>query len=312
MLVSMRNAALTVIAVAGCGSLGSSDNDLDVTGDAGGQALQCTAPLACPAPSGASKHTICGQLFDLENNARFGDTTTGTTCSTMTTSGPCSLTITAYDAISLASNPAFAAPLTHGAVYVDSCGRYRIEDIDVTAIGPFVALAIDDGAAPGPGGTTVTTAIATPKIGGGATDQLETWIVEKATTDQWAATGGPPLAAGVFVPVFRAHMLGTNADPFEPQSGVKVTLNGTPVTQYYFDAASLDRTIIDATAITTGANGTALIANALIQNGLAYSGTGGLGDAACRWPSQLGMAAPNVVFVEIFRPLSVIGMQCSL
>ncbi len=313
MLAAMRSAALTVIAFAGCEGLGSSGNDLDVT-DGGYQALQCTVPLACPAPSSGSKQTLCGQLFDLENNARFGDTTTGTLCAPNATSGPCSLAVTVYDAIAFGQNPVGTVPLAHDAPYIDSCGRYRIENIDVTGVVGFLALSVEDAAGPGPAGTTVQTAIVTPRYPGASTDQLEAWIANDATTTQWTATGGPALADGVFVPMFRAHMLGTpNTDPFEPQSGVTVTMNNNPVSQYYFDATSLDRTTVDPAAVTTGANGTALIANAMVQNGLAYSGTGGLADATnCRWPSQVGMALPNIVFVEIFRPTNLIPNQCSL
>jgi hypothetical protein len=302
-----------VIVAAGCGGLGSSGNDLDVT-DGGNQALQCTAPLACPAPSSGTKQTICGQLFDLENGARFGDTSVGTACTPNATSGPCSLVVTPYDAIAFGQNPVGTVPLAHDALYIDSCGRYRIENIDVNGVGPFLALSVDDAAGPGPAGTTVQTAVVTRTYPGAATGQLEAWVASSATTTQWTATGGPALADGVFVPVFRAHMLGTpNTDPFEPQSGVTVMRNDNPVSQYYFDAASIERTTIDPAAVTTGANGTALIANAMIAESLAYSGMGGLADPTnCRWPSQVGMALPNIVFVEIFRPTNLIPNQCSL
>jgi hypothetical protein len=310
MLVSMRCALLVIVVASACGGSIAREGGDDGT-DAAANAYQCSAPVACPAPS-SGKQTICGQLYDLQTNAKLGDTSVGTACST-TTTGPCSLAITAYDALAFGQNPASVAPLQTGSVEIDSCGRFRVTDITITGISPFVALVIDDAAGRGPTGTTVTTAIATPKIADTATAELEAWIVTQSTTAQWAASGGPALSAGVFVPLFRAHNLGTpDTDPFEPQAGVTVTKNGFPISQFYFEPELLDRTTIAPVATTTGVNGTALIANAMVAEGVAYGGSGGFTDAACRWQPHVGMSLPGVVFVQIFRPLSVVGQQCSL
>lgn len=92
-----------------------------------------------------------------------------------------------------------------------------------------------------------------------------------------------------------------------------LTKTGNVVPQYYFAAEALDRTTIDTAAVTTGVNGAALIANANPNEGLVYGGTGGLSDpASCRWEPHLGMSLPGIVFIQIFRPLDVIGQQCPL
>ncbi|HEX2686995.1 MAG TPA: hypothetical protein VHN14_10275, partial [Kofleriaceae bacterium] len=113
----------------------------------------CAARLACPPPA-AGKQTICGQIYDFENDQPFAQAgATGASCAPGATTGPCSLAIKAYDAVAFAMTGGGA--LTTGAVYVDDCGRYRVPDI-AQPIGPFVALAIDDAdaAKAGPLGTT--------------------------------------------------------------------------------------------------------------------------------------------------------------
>lgn len=273
--------------------------------------LQCSTPLSCPAPSSSSKQTICGQLYDLTTNQSLGGSV-GHKCNQVTTDGPCSLGIEAYDAIAFGTNPVTSAPLAHGAVDIDSCGRFRISDVDVTSIGPFVALAVDDVAQPGPAGTTVSVVVATPRSGGTATDGVEAWVVSESTTTLWSSSGGPPLAGGVFVPMFRAHKLGTlQTDPRQPQSGVTFSTVAT-VEDYYFAAASMDRTTIDTTAVATGANGTALVVGASITDAVVYGGTGGLDAAKCRWEMHAAMTVPNSVFVQIFRPADVLGETCPL
>ena len=305
---------IAVVASACGGSAARTGDDDGVATDAGSEALLCSSQLACPAPSSGSKQTICGELYDLETDAALSDGVVGTPCTTTIASGACSLAIEAYDALAFSSNPATAVPLAHGSVELDSCGRYRVTDIEVTGIGPFVALAFDDAAGRGPAGTTVTTVISTPKIAGNATDQVEAWIVKESTTTQWTASGGPPLSGGLFVPLFRAHALDTPAtDPFAPQPGVTLTKAGYVIPQYYFAADAVDRTTIDTTAATTGANGAALIPNAVAAEGVIYAGAGGLADpTSCRWHPHVGMSLPNVVFVQIFRPLDVIGYQCPM
>jgi hypothetical protein len=309
-MVSMRMSLVMLIVASACTDPVATSDDGDHIDDV---PLQCSSPVPCPAPSSSWKQTICGQLHDFETDASLGGSV-GTACTSPTSAGPCSLAIEAYDALAFAQNPGAAAPLPHGGVEIDTCGRYRITDIDVTGISAFIGVAIDDVASPGPAGTTVPVAVVTPRVAGTATDSLEAWIVRESTTAQWTSSGGPALADGVFVPVFRAHMLGTpGSDPRELQPGVTATKQGSPAQAYYFAADTMERVTVDAAAEATGANGTVLVPGAVIEDLLVYSGTGGLGDpASCRWGTYLGASIPGVVFIQIFRPIGVIGETCTL
>ncbi|HUJ59202.1 MAG TPA: hypothetical protein VLX92_11940 [Kofleriaceae bacterium] len=274
----------------------------------------CGAPFACPTPSSGSKQTICGQLYDLESNQPFADTgATGAMCAaTPTASGPCSLAIQAYDAIAFGMNPTTTPPLANGGVYIDDCGRYRVTDIDVPS-GPFIGLGIDDPANPGPGGTTNTVGVATPDNPGNATKDFEAWIVTQATTDGWTSSGGPPLSGGIYVGIFRTHMLG-NGDPLAVQSGVTFTKSGTPIPgdDFYFTAAQTTHDTIDPTATATGANGTGLLINVSVNDSLVYSGTGGITDTVdCKWETHAAAALANIVFVQIYRPQNQLGKTCA-
>jgi len=269
----------------------------------------CSGPLACPTPS-AGKQTICGQLYDFENNMTFGQSgATGAKCSAATADGPCSLGIRAYDAIQFGTNPATAVPLAVGDVYIDDCGRYRLTDITVPS-GPFIGLGIDDadGAKMGPLGTTNTVGVATPKSVSTATKDFEAWIVKKSTTDQWAASGGPPLSGGIYANVFRGHRTG-----FDTQAGVQTTRSNNPNTanDYYFTAAQTARQTVDAAATVTGVNGTALITNAAVSESVAYSATGGI-PSSCVWEGHAGASIPNLVFIQIFRPVNAVAQTCPL
>lgn len=269
----------------------------------------CSATFACPAPS-AGKQTICGQLYDFENNMTFAAAgATGAKCSAATADGPCSLTIRAYDAIAFGTNPQTAQPLVVGSTYVDDCGRYRVTDITVPA-GPFIGLGIDDTdtAKAGPLGTTNVVGIATPKTASMATKDFEAWIVKKSTTDQWAASGGPPLSGGYYVNVFRGHRTGTDT-----QAGVQATRSGGPNTanDYYFGLAATTRQTIDGSATTTGANGTVLITNASVAESVAYAGSGAI-PTSCVWEAHAGASLPNIVFIQLFRPVNAVAQTCPL
>ncbi len=272
----------------------------------------CSAPQACPAPMPGTQ-TICGQLYDLATGVAFQDSgATGAACTTATPTGPCSLAIQAYDAIAFATDPTTATPLTVGGVDIDDCGRYRVRDITPPS-GPFIGLGIDDSApaALGPTGTTNAVGVATLTAANTATKGFEAWIVTQATTDMWTATGGPTVTTtGVFAAIYRAASTGTAT-----QAGVTFTRNNVaePTDTFYFAAGDAMRLAVDPTAMMTGANGTALIDNANVADSLAYSGTGGFADTTdCRWETHAGASLPNVVFVQIFRPINQIGEQCPL
>jgi hypothetical protein len=273
----------------------------------------CGAALACPAPTGATKMTICGQLYDFETGLKFSDTNaTGAECPTMpSATGPCSLAIAAYDALAFGTNPSSAQPLMAGSVYIDDCGRYRLSDIEINGTGSIIALGIDDAPAMGPTGTTVTVGVATPKVAMGATKDLEAFVVPEATTTQWAGAGGPTLTTGVYAALYRAHKLGIG-DPYQPQAGVTITKNGTsvPANDFYFQSAETTRSTIESAAAVTGANGTALFNAASLSDGPGYGGSDGLG-TGCRWETHAAVSLPDIVFVQIYRKLDVLGQTCT-
>ena len=264
----------------------------------------CSAPIACPPPA-AGKQTICGQLFNFENNQPFAAASAeGARCQAPAASGPCSLGIRAYDAIAFGMNPATAQPLAVGDTYIDDCGRYRLTDITLPP-GPFIGLGIDD-AMQGPAGTTNTVGVATPKVAGTATRNFEAFIAAKSTTDQWTTSGGPPMSGGIYAMVFRAGKSGT-----ANRAGVMRTGGSAAVDEVYFQAAQTTRTTVDASATATGANGTALVTNASVNDGLAYSGSGGL-PPECQYSTHAGVSLPFILFIQVLRPTDRAGMTCQL
>ena len=259
----------------------------------------CMAAFACPAPA-AGRQTVCGQIYDLETGAPFTAAgATGTVCTLgATTTGPCSLAIQAFDAISFAGNPTGTQPLDSNGFDIDDCGRFRLKDIAQPS-GPLIALGIDDllPASRGPAGTTQPVGISIPKAANTTTKDLEHFIAKSAMTDSWAASGGPAVSAGIDVEIFRAHLTG-----FDNQPGVAATKNNVviePPDAVYFGAAAATRLTLDPAATVTGANGTVLVTNGALD--AAYSGTGGLA-ASCAWTPHPGASVANVVFVQLVRP----------
>ncbi|MDB4953069.1 MAG: hypothetical protein JWO36_638 [Myxococcales bacterium] len=272
----------------------------------------CSATFACPTPTATGKHTICGQIYDFQTNQPYADAmATGKKCTTATATGPCSLSVTPYDAIAFATNPSGATPLGNGGTEIDDCGRYRVKDIDMPA-SPFIGLGFDDASGMGPGGNTVTVGVATP-ANPPVTKDLEGFVVAAATTTMWASSGGPTLANGIYAPVYRAHK--AMGDLFAPQAGVTFTRNAAPepANDFYFTATQITRQTIDTAATATGANGTVLINNATIADSVAYSGTGGISDTTnCRWEQHAGASLPGLVFIQVFRTISISGLNGTL
>jgi hypothetical protein len=272
----------------------------------------CAAKLPCPTPaSGDNKQIICGQIYDFETGQPFAQAgATGVQCTPGTTTGPCSLGIRAFDAVAFAMNPGGTAPLATDPVYIDDCGRFKVPGIAQPG-GPFIALAIDDATA-GPGGTTNAVGIATTKGAGVATKDVEAFVVRGAVAGAW---GGPSLAAGIYAPVYRGHRTG-----FDLVSGVTFTFGpgGQPPPvptmtdanrDFYFAPGATTRTTLDGAASATGANGTVLVSGATLTE--AYSGRSTL-PGGCMWDIHAGAAIPGVVFVQIFRPIAIPGMTCTL
>lgn len=271
----------------------------------------CTAKIACPPPA-AGKQTICGQLYDFENNEPFADAgATGAECTAGATTGPCALGIKSYDAVVFAMTG--GGELATGPVYIDDCGRYKIPDITQPGPPGFIALGIDDKAGtPGPSGVTNAvgvTATATPNT---VTRDFEAFIVRAATYAGWAGSGGPSLTAGIYAPVYRGHRTGIDL-----ASGVTVTF--APMSMptnmmtsmgrdFYFTSTATTRTTLDPPANATGMNGTALWSGATLAE--VYSGTGGGIPTECLWEVHAAAAIPGVIFIQIFRPMNFPGMTC--
>jgi hypothetical protein len=270
----------------------------------------CGAPFACPTPT-SGKQTICGQLYDFEDNSKLqGPSPSGTACTTATASGPCALMIAPYDAIAYGNNPTGTAPLASDAVYIDDCGRYRVPNITLSG-GPFIALGIDDAGQPlGPAGITNTTGVALPSQPNAANQNFEAYIVTKTVTDLWESTGGPPVSGGVYVGVFRTHVCSTTGvctgDSTATQGGVTFTKSGAtePTDDYYF-MTETTHDHVDPVATATSINGTGLLTGASVNDSLVYSGTGGITDTVnCKWETHAAASLPNIVFFQIYRPIN--------
>jgi hypothetical protein len=269
----------------------------------------CSVALPCPQPSDTSHQTVCGQIYNIEDDSKFqGTNPTGAQCTAGATEGPCALQFQAFDAVTFAGNPTGTTPQMIGTNYVDDCGRYRLENI-ATPGGPYIAIGLDDAIAAnmGPGGVTNTMGAGLATVGGSATDNFDAFIAKKSTTDQWASSGGPPVSGGIYVNIFRAHKTGEAEAP-----GVTYTRNGNPVPNddYYFAANATTRTTIDPTANVTGVNGTALVTNAKLTD--SNSGTGGL-DSTCLWDIHPASTIPEIVFVQVKHPMDDFsGDTCDL
>jgi hypothetical protein len=286
------------------------------TTDVGNVVVHCGVELACPVASSGTTQTVCGRLYDLEDNSLFLTDTHCTPCGAATATGPCALKITAYDGFAYAVDPGGTAALAAAESYIDTCGRYRLKDVALPS-SSVTMLVVDDAsvAAAGPTGVTVPVAIAFSKVPGAAIRDVELWMVAQTTTQGWEANGGPTLAGGIFAPIFRANVNRPGVDLFANQSGVTVTKSGSAnaSADHYFAAGATARTTLDPSATATGANGTALVTGASVADGLVYSGQGGLTDSTtCRWETKAGLSLPSVVFVQLYRPTNAAGMTCSL
>lgn len=275
----------------------------------------CTAPLPCPAPTDG-KQTLCGRMYNLEDGEIFqAENATGARCTYMppAATGPCSVGIRAYDAITFANNPTGATPRPLEDFYMDDCGRFRLTNIENPS-SPYLGLGIDDAnpASAGPSGNTNAVGIATAITANGTSiNNLEGYIVPLSTTTKWQTTGGPGIATGYYVPIYRQRRTG-----FLTQANVTVLKfpGGVPTqvmaNDFYFKASDVTRENVDITTPqnSTGANGTALVSGATLAD-MAYGGTGGL-PAECRYSPAPGVTLANIVFISIFRPTDAPMMQC--
>jgi hypothetical protein len=269
--------------------------------------------IACPNPSGATKETICGQLYDFETNEKLeAANATGAECDpdAPAADGPCAVTIVVYDASAFAQNPSGATPVSVGSLTINDHGEFALADVETSQINPFVGLGVDDaGAQMGPGGYAVTSAIAFNKEPNTKKRGVELWVVRPATTTAWAADGPDVLNTGIYAAVFRAHKEGIG-DQYTNQAGVTITGPGTP-NDFYFMAADTDRANIDTSATSTGANGTVLVTNTGVLTS-PWSGTGGITDTAnCKWDQHIAATLQGIVFIQPFRKVDQFGKTCA-
>lgn len=294
-------------------SIATTDPETGVTTCVGTGGGGCSATFPCPTPTGSSKLTMCGQLYDLETGLKFqGVDPAGTACdpAAPAASGPCALSITPYDAVELATDPTTAQPRSTDEIYIDDCGRYRLTNIDASGLAPFIGLAIDDAAGRGPGGVTVTTGVAARKADV-RVENHEAYIVKLSTEQKWETSGGPPLSGGIYVASYRAHALAAGVDRHAPQAGVTfANVDGTTYASddYYFTAAQTTHETIDGAAGATGMNGSALVTGRSVAEGIVFGGQGGITSAGCRWEPHAAATIPGVVFVQLFRKIDAMGM----
>ena len=279
------------------------------TGTAG-----CGQPVSCPAPGG-TKMTICGQLYDIETrDARFAGEGTGARCDNAapTSTGPCALTILAFDALKYGMNQQDpSANVTPGSadIYIDDCGRFKVSNIETNGTGPFIGLGFTE-AMKAPQRpldqltVTATTGFAVTKKVGGAVERQEGFIAKPSTIKSWQDSMGPPLSGGIYVGLFRKTKTGT-----EPQPGVKFTkspVGPIPSQDYYFkDASSSTSTMIDINQMVTGMNGNGLLTGTSVNDATAYSGTGGITSTHCTWENHAAANLANIVFFQIYRKADV-------
>jgi hypothetical protein len=293
--------------------------DGSITCKGNNETVPCGTEIACPLPS-PGKQTICGQLYNIADNSEFRATgsPTGARCTMPTADGPCSLRMDAYNAIDFAHDP-MTTPLNVGDKYLDDCGRYKF--VDVTPPGaPFIGLGFDDADASkmGAPGETNAVGVALPTNPDTSTNHFEAFIAKQSTTDQWA-NGGPTVATGFHVLIFRAHTCQADnftctGDRFELQPGVQILADASavPNNDYYFSDTDTKRTMVDASLTSTGTNGTGLLTGASVDDSLIWNGMGGITDTVnCKWEKHAAASIPGVVTFQIYRPTNQLGKTCT-
>jgi hypothetical protein len=152
-----------------------------------------------------------------------------------------------------------------------------------------------------------------------AISNFEAYIVSSTTTNNWAATGGPTIADGIYTGIFRTHACVASdamctGDAMATQGGVTFTKSNVaePADDYYFTTESTYEDI-DGSATATSINGGVLFTGASIADGLAYSGMGGITDTTdCKWESHAAASLSGIVFFQVYRPVAAtINSTCT-
>jgi hypothetical protein len=288
----MRPALVLAVAVA-CShpSAGTPDSR---AADAPVDAVDCGAPLDCPAAA-AGAVTFCGTIVELADTQPLVDASlAGQPCDAAhpTVGGPCGVVLTPYDAVTYASNPTTAQPLVAGGIVIDACGRYRMRDIQPQSAGT-IALVLTDARTGAFEPTASIFAVVPATTYAGTT----LYAFSAVTDEMWtAALGLPGASLGT-----QGGIIGLFEHGDAPVAGVTITVGGATdaAHDYYFsDATPGARTMPSATQAQTGADGTAFL---LGHYGdlTAYSGIGAE-PAACKWPMDVGAGVLNVSWVEPF------------
>ena len=269
----------------------------------------CTSQLSGCATASAGTMTMCGRLYDIEDDTEIGAGSADTSACPANgeATGPCSLTIRPFDALLFAADPTGTPPLVADEIYQDRCGRFRIKNIQ-PAGAPFIGLGVDDH--PMHDNGQRLTGVAFPTQAATARNDIVAYTTSQATDAMWGASSGEgaSLAAlGVYVNIYRDR--GVPGDPLAGNlaEGVQILRGGQPIVDddFYFSDTDTARTTIDDALDETGANGTGVV---LGQPNLApYTGTPGPLPGGCNWYSSNGAAIPGVVFVQIHEP---VGSDC--
>lgn len=309
-----------VLVLPSCGDSSCGDSSCNDTSDAGVQVTEdaglcgalantpaCDGTFLCNAPV-SGKVSVCGQLIDVASNTYVrAAAANAALCdpNNPTSDGPCSLTLSVYDAVDFSTNPDTATPLSANRMEIDNCGRFRAESVDFPTQAPFVAISVRGAA----GVDTWADAAAIMEVTPNLLDRdLRLYSLERSADATWTTTAGAPFSGnsfvdrGVYVPLFMSgepdydYSCPTMSKP-KRVAGVTVTVAGEPASDsaYYFsdsDPNVLSTIDIDQTA--TGPNGAALVVDSDL---VMTSGSGGE-PAGCVWPSNLGVSIPGVALIS--------------
>lgn len=272
----------------------------------------CSTPLAGCTTAAANTMTVCGRLYDIEDDTAIGLTSTDTSMCPAggEDTGACSLQVLPFDAIAFSTNPTGTPPLTSSELYLDHCGRFRIKDIE-PAGAPFIGLGVRNHPSHDTGNKLTGVAFPTSAgPSGGTKADVVAYTTRGSTDTAWATSsglGGSLAQMGVYVNIYRDS--GTPADPLAGNlaAGVQILRGGSPIpsNDYYFADADSARTEVDAGLTETGANGSGLVLG--LPSLAPFTGSMGPLPGGCQWYSANGASIPNVVFVQIHTP---VGTGC--
>jgi len=256
---------------------GPPDAPIDIT--------SCVTELPCPPSPDPARVNVCGRIFDVESNLLVGAPLEGAVCRPGMTDGACRLEILPYHALAFAGDTDIP-PLPFDRSYLDTCGRFQLENVRYPDLG-YLGLGVDDvGGADdfGKGG------LATQVFQGESRGGLVMYAISHTTDATWSSAanlvGDSLVERGAILAVFTRDGA--------PVEGVVVTEGGAPdvANDYYFSDTTPDtRRSVDPLRAATGPNGSALLLNSGLVE---HSGTGGETDG-CRWSSGLATTIGGVL-----------------